>query len=80
MVPPAVSDHLTLAFADGTHHRLVVDAGSGQATLEAIISRSGVYETGWIEGASERERLNLAMVVSIRLTLDPDQPFHSEPV
>jgi hypothetical protein len=52
----------------------IVAVGDGKATVDAIVNRSGEYESGWI-AKSERERLNLATVVSIRLTLDSDEPM-----
>jgi hypothetical protein len=67
-----VPDTVRLYFADGSTHRIDVDAGEGDATVEQIATQAGDYAKGWITNDKGR-LLNLRAIVSIDLHRESDE-------
>ena len=47
------TDRITFTFPDATTFSIAVAAGEGPATVDAVIQRKGVYESGWVRDATD---------------------------
>ena len=43
-----LAERITFTFPDATTFSIDVPPGEGSATVEAIVGRKGVYESGWV--------------------------------
>lgn len=49
-----VAERITFTFPDATTFSIDVPPGEGLSTIEAIVGRKGVYESGWVRDSVEQ--------------------------
>ena len=60
------SDLVFLTLADGTHERIEVPAGQGQARADQMLGLTGDYAAGWISAPDKpHRRINLRALVAL---------------